>query len=78
MLLDTFKLFNPFTPKSDLIDFTLSSARRFYSSKGDPLGVKGLTQARDIFCLYIRESKGWKIILNVAEICVNVIGGLFH
>ena len=28
-------------PKSDLIDFTLSNARRFYSSKGDPLGVKG-------------------------------------
>ena len=35
---------NPFTPKSDLIDFTLSNARRFYSSKGDPLGVKGLKQ----------------------------------
>ena len=35
-------LFNPFTPKSDLIDFTLSYARRFYLSKGDPLGVKGL------------------------------------
>ena len=34
--------FNPFTPKSDLIDLTLSNARRFYSSKGDPLGVKGL------------------------------------
>ena len=34
---------NPFTPKSDLIDFTLSNARRFYSSKGDPLGVKGLS-----------------------------------
>ena len=25
------------------MDFTLSNARRFYSSKGDPLGVKGLT-----------------------------------
>ena len=34
---------NPFTPKSDLIDLTLSKARRFYLSKGDPLGVKGLT-----------------------------------
>ena len=33
---------NSFTPKSDFIDFTLSNARRFYSSKGDPLGVKGL------------------------------------
>ena len=34
-------LLNPFTPKSDFIDFTLSNARRFYSSEGDPLGVKG-------------------------------------
>ena len=34
--------FNPFTPESDLIDFTLSNARRFYSLKGDPLGLKGL------------------------------------
>ena len=41
---------NPFTPKSDSrfwlhvhVDFTLSNARRFYPSKGDPLGVKGLT-----------------------------------
>ena len=34
--------FNPFTPKSDFIDFTLSNSRRFYSSKGDPLGVEGL------------------------------------
>ena len=33
---------NPFKPKSDLIDFTLSNARWFYSSNGDPLGVKGL------------------------------------
>ena len=24
------------------MDFTLSNARRFYSSKGDPLGVQGL------------------------------------
>ena len=33
---------NPFTPKSDLIDFTLSNTRRFSTSQGDPLGVKGL------------------------------------
>ena len=32
----------PSTRKSDLIDFTLSNARWFYSKKGDPLGVKGL------------------------------------
>ena len=31
-----------FTTNSDLIDFTLSNARQFYSSRGDPLGVKGL------------------------------------
>ena len=37
---------NPFTPKSDFIDLTLSNARRFYSSKGDPLGVKGLKQKK--------------------------------
>ena len=34
-------LINPLHPKSDL-DFTLSNARQFYSSKGDPLGLKGL------------------------------------
>ena len=37
-----YSVWRPFTPKSDLIDFTLSHARQFYSSKGDPLGVKGL------------------------------------
>ena len=36
------EIVNPLKPKSDLIDFTLSDARRFYLSKGDPLGVKGL------------------------------------
>ena len=35
-------LVNPFTAKSGLIDFTVSNTRRFYSSKGDPLGVKAL------------------------------------
>ena len=34
--------FNPFTAMGDLIDFTLSNARRFYSSKGENLAVKGL------------------------------------
>ena len=33
---------NSFTAKIDFIDFTLSKARQFYSSKGDPLEVKGL------------------------------------
>ena len=36
---------NAFTPRSDFIDFTLSNARRFYLSKGDPLGEKGFKQA---------------------------------
>ena len=38
------KLFiNPLHPRSAIIeDFTLSSARWFYLSKGDPLGLKGL------------------------------------
>ena len=33
-------------PRVSLIDFTLSNARRFYSSMGNPTGVKGL---RDIW-----------------------------
>ena len=52
---------NPFTPKSDLIDFTLSNARRFYSSKGDPLGVKGLTDIRD-FTTLIFETEVLRMI----------------
>ena len=35
-------LINPFSAKDVLIDFTLSNARRFYSSKGNPLALKGL------------------------------------
>ena len=50
---------NPFTPKSDLIDFTLSNPRRFYdSSKRDPLGVKGLKK------LIRSEKKKVKLLLN--------------
>ena len=33
---------NPFSAKDVLLDFTLSNARRFYSSKGNPLALKGL------------------------------------
>ena len=33
--------FNPFNAKDVLIEFTLSNARRFYSSKGNPLALKG-------------------------------------
>ena len=31
-------------PRVPLIDFTLSNARRFYSSMGNPMGVKGLRE----------------------------------
>ena len=31
-------LINPFIAKGNLIDLTLSNARRFYSSKEDPYG----------------------------------------
>ena len=36
-----------FTPKSDLIDLTLSNVKRFYSPKGDPLAVKELKQENE-------------------------------
>ena len=42
-----------------LIDFTLSNARRFYSSMGNPLGVKGLKKRGHLFlnnCLVVITS----------------------
>ena len=33
---------NPFSAMGDFIDFTLSNARRFYSSKKENLAAKGL------------------------------------
>ena len=35
-------MFNPFSAKDVLIDFTLSNARRLNSSKGNPLALKDL------------------------------------
>ena len=32
-------------PRVTLIDFTLSNARRFYLSMGNPTGVKGLSNS---------------------------------
>ena len=42
---DSFSIqpFKPYECQMALIDFTLSNARRFYSSMGNPLGLKGLT-----------------------------------
>ena len=34
--------FNPFSAKDVLLDLTLSNARRFYSSKGNPSALNGL------------------------------------
>ena len=42
VLLNNWLSINPFSAKEVLIDFTLSNTRRFYSSKGDPLALKGL------------------------------------
>ena len=36
-------------PRVTLTDFTLSNARRFYSSMGNPTGVKGLNKPFEIF-----------------------------
>ena len=36
----------PFSAKDVLTDFTLSNARRFYSSKGNPLALEGLMSAQ--------------------------------
>ena len=38
-----------------LIDFTLSNAKRFYSSMGNPLGWKGLIMVNKLFNLIIRK-----------------------
>ena len=50
--LELLPLINPFTAMGDLIDFTLSNARRFYSSKGENLavGMKGLIKLQINFC----------------------------
>ena len=50
-----------------LIDFTLSNARRFYSSMGSPSGVKGLT-------LHVGEANGsiqynTKLLVSLVETC---------
>ena len=41
-----------------LIDFTLSNARRFYSSMGNPSGLKGLNHAYIKSCLSITQRRG--------------------
>ena len=50
-----------------LIDFTLSNARRFYSSMGNPLGGKGLN-------LKFK----WLLLLIISNISVNEIKMWLH
>ena len=59
---------NPFTPISALIDFTLSNTRRFYSSMGNPSGVKGLT-CTSFLCVGLQHglSKVMQIIKLLEE-----------
>ena len=62
---------NPFTPKTDLIDFTLSNASQFYLSQGDPLGVKELRQ-EGTFCMNrIQRGKVYMLILVVNSLDLN-------
>ena len=47
-------------PNSDLDDFTLSNARRFYLSKGDPLGTKGLKRLQvSVFLWNLKFITSW-------------------
>ena len=54
---------NPFTPKSGKWHFTLSNARRFYSSMENPLRVKGLKLKRFLLAL-----SGKTLLVTVKEI----------
>ena len=48
------------------MDFTLSNARRFYSSMGNPLGVKG--SRNPVFLQY----------LNTSNLSFKIGNGVFH
>ena len=55
-------------PRSDLTDFTLSNTRRFYSSKRDPSGVKGLTSTVMQYMLNLEETDfNVQYLLNFQE-----------
>ena len=52
----------PWVPIGPLINFTLSNARRFYSSMGNPLGVKGLLfvcRTKKVLFCSVDESKSF-------------------
>ena len=48
-----------------LMDFTLSNARRFYSSMGNPLGLKGLICSNAPLSLSKRDDLPKKMITNI-------------
>ena len=68
---------NPFTAKSHLQillcltpdDFTLSNVKRFYSSKGDPLVVKGLRMEK-INTDY--KQRTWKIYAKLHSLAQTI------
>ena len=68
-------MFSPLTAEGALralIDFTLSNARRFYSSKGNPLDGKGLEA---VSCETPAESdKGESITVATKNRMVNGLG----
>ena len=48
-----------------LIDFTLSNARWFYSSKGDPLGLKGLKKTISLSPLHPKSTVIMQFVFSV-------------
>ena len=65
------EVFNPFTPKSDLIDFTLSNTRQFYSSKG-PL-VPGSARLKNPRWRPNTERKGFSAMKPPVTTCKQAI-----
>ena len=47
-----------------LIDFTLSNARRFYSSMGNPLAVKGLIFSTSSKILFLQVAVIFRLVLS--------------
>ena len=65
--------------------FTLSNARQFYSSKGDPLGVKGVNLAVDFsldvcfnFKLKVYELNPTICILNFNQPQTNIVSNCYN
>ena len=59
-----------------LIDFTLSNARRFYSSMGNPLGLKGLKAFSRVF-MFVKFEKLTDLDLLSIEEAPNMCRAVF-